>query len=127
MTANPGRPGGPADQGHPRRWAILGVLVLSLVGIILDNTVLNVTLRTLTDPEQGLGASHSQVEWVLSAYTLAFAATLFTWGVLGDRLGRRPNATSSSGRSACRAAASASPRSTSWAIRLARPGSCRWR
>lgn len=89
MTANPGRPGGPADQGHPRRWAILGVLVLSLVGIILDNTVLNVTLRTLTDPEQGLGASHSQVEWVLSAYTLAFAATLFTWGVLGDRLGRR--------------------------------------
>ncbi|MFF4469537.1 MFS transporter [Streptomyces sp. NPDC001599] len=89
MTPNPGRPGGPADEGHPRRWAVLGVLVVSLVGIILDNTVLNVTLRTLTDPDQGLGASHSQVEWVLSAYTLAFAATLFTWGVLGDRLGRR--------------------------------------
>lgn len=82
-------PGGPADEGHPRRWAILAVLVLSLVSIILDNTVLNVTLRTLTDPEQGLGASHSQVEWVLSAYTLTFAATLFTWGVLGDRLGRK--------------------------------------
>jgi DHA2 family integral membrane protein (MFS transporter) len=83
------RPGGPADEGHPRRWAILAVLVLSLVSIILDNTVLNVTLRTLTDPDQGLGASHSQVEWVLSAYTLTFAATLFTWGVLGDRLGRK--------------------------------------
>ncbi|KUL30603.1 MFS transporter [Streptomyces regalis] len=89
MTPGPARPGGPAHEGHPRRWAVLVVLVLSLVSIILDNTVLNVTLRTLTDPEQGLGASHSQVEWVLSAYTLAFAAMLFTWGVLGDRLGRR--------------------------------------
>ncbi|MFK4148019.1 MFS transporter [Streptomyces sp. NPDC004065] len=89
MTTAPVRPGGPVHEGHPRRWAVLAVMVLSLMSIILDNTVLNVTLRTLTDPRHGLGASHSQVEWVLSAYTLAFAATLFTWGVLGDRMGRR--------------------------------------
>jgi EmrB/QacA subfamily drug resistance transporter len=78
-----------ANGGHPRRWTILGVLVVSLLVVVLDNTVLNVALRTIADPVHGLGASQSQLEWSINAYTLVFAGLLFTWGILGDRIGRR--------------------------------------
>src|SRR3954451_494602 len=75
--------------GHPRRWAILGVLVISLLVVVLDNTVLNVALRTIADPQRGLGASQSDLEWAINSYTLVFAGLLFTAGILADRLGRR--------------------------------------
>jgi EmrB/QacA subfamily drug resistance transporter len=78
-----------ANTGHPRRWAILGVLVVSLLVVVLDNTVLNVALRTIADPRLGLGASQSELEWAINSYTLVFAGLLFTAGVLGDRYGRR--------------------------------------
>jgi EmrB/QacA subfamily drug resistance transporter len=74
---------------HRRRWAILGVLIVSLLVIVLDNTVLNVALKTIADPREGLGASQSQLEWAINSYTLVFAGLLFTFGVLGDRIGRR--------------------------------------
>lgn len=77
------------DTGHPRRWAILGVLVISLLVVVLDNTVLNVTMRTIADPVHGLGASQGELEWAINSYTLVFAGFLFTFGVLGDRWGRR--------------------------------------
>ncbi|MFI5912728.1 MFS transporter [Dactylosporangium sp. NPDC051541] len=79
----------PANTGHPRRWAILGVLVISLLVVVLDNTVLNVAMRTIADPQKGLGASQSQLEWAINSYTLVFAGLLFTAGILADRLGRR--------------------------------------
>src|SRR3954471_9599760 len=75
--------------GHPRRWAILAVLVISLLVVVLDNTVLNVALRTIADPQRGLGASQSDLEWAINSYTLVFAGLLFTAGILADRLGRR--------------------------------------
>src|SRR3954471_11765945 len=75
--------------GHPRRWAILAVLVISLLVVVLDNTVLNVALRTIADPHRGLGATQSDLEWAINSYTLVFAGLLFTAGVLGDRYGRR--------------------------------------
>jgi len=78
-----------AGTGHPRRWAILAVLVVSLLVVVLDNTVLNVALRTIADPRRGLGASQSDLEWAINSYTLVFAGLLFTAGVLADRLGRR--------------------------------------
>jgi MFS transporter, DHA2 family, multidrug resistance protein len=77
------------NTGHPRRWAILGVLVISLLVVVLDNTILNVALRTLADPEHGLGASQGELEWSINSYTLVFAGLLFTAGVLGDRYGRK--------------------------------------
>ncbi|GAA4454425.1 MFS transporter [Phytohabitans houttuyneae] len=77
------------NTGHPRRWAILGVLVISLLVVVLDNTVLNVALRTLADPVHGLGASQGELEWSINSYTLVFAGLLFTAGVLGDRFGRK--------------------------------------
>ncbi|MEV4756741.1 MFS transporter [Micromonospora sp. NPDC049559] len=76
-------------NGHPRRWAILGVLVISLLVVVLDNTILNVALRTIADPEHGLGATQGQLEWGINSYTLVFAGLLFTFGILGDRLGRK--------------------------------------
>jgi len=75
--------------GHPRRWTILGVLVVSLLVVVLDNTVLNVALRTIADPVAGLGASQADLEWAINSYTLVFAGLLFTFGVIGDRIGRR--------------------------------------
>jgi MFS transporter, DHA2 family, multidrug resistance protein len=73
-------------EGHPRRWAALGVLVVSLLIVILDNTVLNIALPTL---QEDLQASPSQLVWAVDSYILAFAALLFSWGVLGDRYGRK--------------------------------------
>ncbi|HEU5429328.1 MAG TPA: MFS transporter, partial [Actinocrinis sp.] len=79
-----------ADVGHPRRWLILGVLVFSLLVVVLDNTVLNVALKTIALPKpDGLGASQSDLEWSINSYTLIFAGLLFTWGILADRLGRK--------------------------------------
>jgi EmrB/QacA subfamily drug resistance transporter len=71
---------------YARRWAVLGVLVVSLLIVVLDNTVLNVALKTI---QEDLQATQSQLVWAINSYTLVFAALLFTWGVLGDRYGRK--------------------------------------
>jgi EmrB/QacA subfamily drug resistance transporter len=71
---------------HDRRWGILGVLVVSLLVVVLDNTVLNVALKTI---QQDLAATQSELEWSINSYTLVFAGLLFTFGLLGDRFGRR--------------------------------------
>jgi MFS transporter, DHA2 family, multidrug resistance protein len=77
-------------HGHPRRWIILGGLVFSLLVVVLDNTVLNVALKTMSEPKpKGLGASQSDLEWAINSYTLIFAGLLFTWGLLADRIGRK--------------------------------------
>lgn len=75
-----------SGEGHPRRWAILGVLVVSLLVVVLDNTILNIALPTI---QRDLQASQGELVWAVNSYILAFAALLFTWGVLGDRLGRK--------------------------------------
>ncbi|MGW5159789.1 DHA2 family efflux MFS transporter permease subunit [Nonomuraea wenchangensis] len=77
------------NSGHPRRWAILGVLVFSLLAVVLDNTILNVAMKTIADPAAGLGATQSELEWAINSYTLVFAGLLFTFGVIGDRTGRK--------------------------------------
>ena len=74
------------EDGHPKRWAILGVLVVSLLIVILDSTVLNIALPTI---QRDLGATQSQLLWAVDSYQLVFAALLFTWGVLGDTYGRK--------------------------------------
>jgi EmrB/QacA subfamily drug resistance transporter len=78
-----------AQTVHRRRWLILGVLIFSLLVVVLDNTILNVALKTIADPRAGLGASQADLEWAINSYTLVFAGLLFTWGVVGDRMGRK--------------------------------------
>ncbi|WP_053615254.1 MFS transporter [Nocardiopsis sp. NRRL B-16309] len=77
------------QTAYRRRWGGLAVLIICLLVIVADNTILNVALRVLSDPELGLGASQSQLAWAINSYTLVFAGLLFTFGVLGDRWGRR--------------------------------------
>ena len=77
----------PVTSGmYPQRWKALGVLVVGLLVVILDNTILNVALKTI---QQDLAATQNELVWAINAYSLAFAALLFTWGVLGDRFGRK--------------------------------------
>ncbi len=47
-----------SGEGHPRRWAILAVLVTSLLVVVLDNTILNIALPTI---QRDLNASQSQL------------------------------------------------------------------
>lgn len=75
-----------SGEGHPRRWAILAVLVVSLLIVVLDNTVLNIALPTI---QHDLGATQGELVWAIDSYILAFASLLFTWGVIGDRVGRK--------------------------------------
>src|SRR5450755_70526 len=74
---------------YRRRWGILSVLIVSLLAIVIDNTVLNVALKTIAEPRASLGASQSQLEWAINSYTLVFAGLLFTFGVIGDKFGRK--------------------------------------
>ena len=75
-----------AEDIHNRRWAILGVLCLSLFVIVMDNTIVNVALPSLV---RELGATTSQLQWIVDSYTLVFAGLLLSFGALGDRFGRK--------------------------------------
>src|SRR3954447_19331117 len=73
-----------------RRWLTLLVLCISLIVIVLDNTILNVAIPTLAHAtsEGGLGATTSQLQWIVDSYVIVFAGLLLTAGSLGDRFGR---------------------------------------
>jgi EmrB/QacA subfamily drug resistance transporter len=78
------------ENVHRRRWVILSVLMISLLIVVLDNSILNVAMKTIAQPAPtGLGATQSELEWSINSYTLVFAGLLFTAGLLGDRLGRK--------------------------------------
>nr|WSX81745.1 MFS transporter [Streptomyces sp. NBC_00899] len=81
---------GVSETVQRRRWAILTVLLCSLLVVMLDNSILNVAMKTIAQPAPtGLGSTQSQLEWAINSYTLVFAGLLFTAGLLGDRLGRK--------------------------------------
>ncbi|MEA2717059.1 MAG: hypothetical protein QOI99_1376 [Actinomycetota bacterium] len=75
-----------AERVHERRWWILGILCLSLVMIIVGNTVLNIALPTLI---REIHATSTQLQWIVDVYGLVFAGLLLTGGALGDRFGRK--------------------------------------
>jgi EmrB/QacA subfamily drug resistance transporter len=75
-----------SEQVHARRWWTLGVLCICLVVTGVDNTILNVALPSIV---KDLGATGSQLQWMVDAYTIVFACLLLTAGSLGDRYGRR--------------------------------------
>ncbi|MFD1829587.1 MFS transporter [Streptomyces desertarenae] len=75
-------PGG----GHPARWAILAVVCLAELVVVLDNTVLNVAIPSLTSE---LGASTADVQWMINAYALVQAGLLLAAGSAADRYGRK--------------------------------------
>ncbi|WP_067877735.1 MFS transporter [Nocardia vermiculata] len=75
-----------APARDPRRWWILGALCLALLVLMIDSTVLNLAIPSLI---RELGASPSDIQWILDAYVLVFAGLLLTAGALSDRFGRR--------------------------------------
>jgi EmrB/QacA subfamily drug resistance transporter len=74
------------NMARPRRWWALGAITLAVLAITLDVTVLAVALPTLAGE---LKASESQLQWFVTAYTLALVAGMLPAGLLGDRYGRR--------------------------------------
>src|SRR5690242_4823412 len=71
--------------GDRHRWLVLAICCSSLFVVSLDNTIVNVALPTI---HRDLGASVSQLQWVVDAYTLVVASLLILGGSTGDRLGR---------------------------------------
>ncbi|MGW2462980.1 MFS transporter [Streptomyces sp. NPDC001761] len=75
-----------SPQGHPRRWLILGVICLAQLTVLLDNTVLNVAIPSLT---RELHAETSDVQWMINAYSLVQSGLLLSAGSAADRYGRK--------------------------------------
>ncbi|MBC2902799.1 MFS transporter [Streptomyces cupreus] len=73
-------------QGHPQRWLILGVICLAQLTVLLDNTILNVAIPTLT---REMDAATSDIQWMINAYSLVQSGLLLTAGSAADRYGRK--------------------------------------
>ena len=70
----------------PRRWWALGAICLSVLVLGFDSTILNVALPDLAVQ---LHANTGQLQWIVDAYLVVFAAAMLPAGLLGDRFGRR--------------------------------------
>lgn len=68
------------------RGLALTALCLAVLLVVMDNTIVNVAIPTMSD---ALNASSTDLQWVVDAYTLSFAALLLPAGKLSDRWGRR--------------------------------------
>src|SRR6476661_7240286 len=70
-----------------RRRAVLRVMCLALMMVVAAVASLNVALPGIA---RDTGATQTQLQWIVDAYALAFAALLLPAGAIGDRYGRRP-------------------------------------
>lgn len=68
------------------KWATLAVVLVGFFMILIDTTVVNVSIPTII---ADLKTNLSSIEWIISGYALSFAALLITFGRLGDLYGRR--------------------------------------
>ncbi len=71
---------------HARRWFLLAIMCLSLVMVIMSVSGLNTAIPSI---QRELGATQSELQWIVDAYALVFAGLLLTAGALGDRFGRK--------------------------------------
>jgi EmrB/QacA subfamily drug resistance transporter len=75
-----------ADKAYQQRWTALIFMCVSLLVLSLNNNILNVALPAISS---SLHASSSELQWIVDAYILIFAALLLTMGSIGDRMGRK--------------------------------------
>ena len=73
-------------QALQRRWWALGAIALGILAVTLDVTVLTLALPTLAG---ALRASESQLQWFVTAYTLAMVVGMLPAGLVADRYGRK--------------------------------------
>ena len=78
--------GGDSGGRASRKWWVLVAMMFGLFMPMLDNLVVNVALPTI---QLRLGAGVSGLQWIVDAYTLAFASFMLTGGALGDLFGRK--------------------------------------
>jgi len=71
---------------YSRRWWILGTLCLTLLGVMLANSSLNMALPMMS---MDLSLTQLELTWIVNVYTLVFASLLFIAGAVGDRYGRK--------------------------------------
>ncbi|UWZ34349.1 MFS transporter [Dactylosporangium roseum] len=75
------------DTGlDPRRWLAFAVVLVAGFVDLVDSTIVNVALPSV---QGDLHANYAQLEWVVAAYVLSFAALLILSGRLGDIYGRK--------------------------------------
>jgi EmrB/QacA subfamily drug resistance transporter len=86
MTAITAPPMSISAEKDPRRWWALIGLTFALFMALLDNTVVNVALPHI---QRSLHTSISDLQWIVSGYSLVFGALLITGGKVGDIIGRR--------------------------------------
>ncbi len=78
---NPAQP-----EPDPRRWKALAVCLVAGFMTLLDVSIVNVALPSI---RSGVGASTSDLQWIVSGYALSFGLVLVPSGRLGDQRGRR--------------------------------------
>src|SRR3954469_23080635 len=69
-----------------RKWWTLGAVAIGVFMLLLDITIVNIALPAI---QKDLGASFTDLQWVIDAYALTLAALLLVSGSLSDLLGRR--------------------------------------
>ncbi|HEV3225393.1 MAG TPA: MFS transporter, partial [Acidimicrobiales bacterium] len=74
------------SEPDPRRWVTLAIIIMSLLIVVLDSTVLNVSIPTIL---RELHTELPSLQWVLTGYSLTFATLLVIGGRLGDIYGPR--------------------------------------
>lgn len=67
------------------RWRVLVVLLMAIFMSLMSVSVINVALASI---QEGLDASQSDIQWVLSGYALTFGVVLVSAGRAGDLMGR---------------------------------------
>jgi EmrB/QacA subfamily drug resistance transporter len=65
---------------------VLAICCMSILLVSLDNTIVNVALPTI---QRDMGASLSQLQWIVDAYTVVLATLLILSGSIADRIGRK--------------------------------------
>ncbi|MEU6221731.1 MFS transporter [Streptomyces sp. NPDC047022] len=84
MQDTPSRPG--AGREDPQRWKALLFIALAQLMVVLDTTVINISLPSA---QHDLGISSGNRPWVITAYSLAFGGLLLFGGRIADLAGRR--------------------------------------
>ncbi len=79
-------PVAPAAAATARQWFALIILGLGLAIVIIDGTIVNVVLPSIS---RDFGANLRDLQWVNSVYALVYAALIVTFGRVGDQFGRR--------------------------------------
>ncbi|MER6440619.1 MFS transporter [Streptomyces sp. NPDC001185] len=76
-----------ASAPSPRRWWILAIIGIAQLMVVLDATIVNIALPSA---QADLGFSDGNRQWIVTAYSLAFASLLLLGGRIADLFGRKP-------------------------------------